>query len=160
MAGFGFNTKDYANSESTYAPLPAGEYKMRIDGSEMKISSSSGNEYLSFEFTVAEGQFMGRKLWSNFNIFHPKENVQQIAREQLAALCDACGSPGANDSSELHGRVVQCKVKLDENSDFPNSIKSFRKVGNSQTAQPGPAAPAHSSAASRSSGKPWERAAS
>lgn len=159
MAGFGFNLNDYATATSNFDPLPAGDYKLRIMDSEIK-TSAKGNDYLSISFQVSEGEFSNRMIWSNFNIMHPNEDTRRIAREQLTALCAAAGCLGANDSSQLHGRVVIGKVKCDPASDFPNSIKGYKSAGNVQpalkSAPVGQAAAAQSSVASRS--KSWEKA--
>lgn len=166
MAGFGFNTQEYVREQSNFDPIPAGDYKLRITESQMK-TSAKGNDYLSITFAVAEGPFSNRLIWANFNIFHPNNDTQRIAREQIAELCAAAGRPNANDSSQIHGCVVLGKVKCDPSSDFPNSIKGYRKingdVGNAQSrpAQPGQSAVTTppSTTTSRSS-KPWERKAS
>lgn len=169
MAGFGFNTNDYADVQNSFDPVPAGDYQMRIDDSEIKVSQT-GNQYLSVKFVITDAQCTNRVLFSNFNIMHPNIDTQRIAREQITLLCKAAGVPGANDSAQLHGRVVIGKVKCDPTKDFPNSIKGYKSLGNVQPVQSHQAVPAQQSmqtqpsqpsvTATSHSNKPWERKAS
>lgn len=51
---------DEANMEA----LPNAVYPVTVTGVEIK-TSGAGNEYIAWEFTVNDGEFVDRKLWLN-----------------------------------------------------------------------------------------------
>jgi len=52
--------------ESGFEPLPAGNYPVRIS----KVEQRHGKEapYLAWEFTITEGEYQGRKLFTNTSL--------------------------------------------------------------------------------------------
>lgn len=100
-----------ANTETpTYGPLPAGWYDAKINGFVMK-TSQSGNQYLNMEYQTDKG-----RVWDILNIKHSKDQVRQIAMEQLARVCLAAGFRSIKDPEnpeELIGSSVRILVEVD-----------------------------------------------
>lgn len=52
-----------------YEPIPAGRYNARITDGEVKEAGPNaknpGAEYIHFEFTLTDGEYEGRKVWTN-----------------------------------------------------------------------------------------------
>lgn len=106
-------------------PIPAGEYVVIIAESEVK-TAKSGNNYLSMKFQVADGPHSGRVFFSNFNLWHEKEEVRKISEGQLSGICRALNRSGAQDSAELHDQpfYVRVSVKPDANGEMRNNLSS------------------------------------
>jgi hypothetical protein len=127
-----------------YGPLPAGWYDATINGFVMK-TSQTGNEYLNVEYQTDKG-----RVWDIMNIKHSKDQVKQIAMEQLARLCLAAGFrsiKNPENPEELVGQKVRVLVDVDGSY---NRVKAFEKVGEKVTPEqklygqaPAPAAPAN-----------------
>ena len=58
---------DFSETESQ-ASLPEGDFLFEVEDVEQKTSESSGNDYLSLTFKVAEGEFKGKKVWHNCSL--------------------------------------------------------------------------------------------
>lgn len=54
---------NFAEIESSFEPLPEGEYEVIIDRVEVRESKSSDNDYLNWEMTVQDDEYEDRKLW-------------------------------------------------------------------------------------------------
>lgn len=145
-------------TQNTYTPYPAGEYLMQVVSSERKTNKAGTGEYLEFQMDILDGEYMGRKYFERLNLWHPSENVRDIAMRQLKGLAMATGHATLKDSSDTHFvpfTAILRVSKRKDNGELQNNI-SFRSLG--ETA-PRPAV--HQSptpAASAASGvKPWER---
>jgi len=55
--------------------LPAGKYHLKITDMEIKFTSAqaknAGKPYINFEFTIQDGQYSGKKDWTNAMCFEP-----------------------------------------------------------------------------------------
>lgn len=60
MGGLKIN---FAEIESSFEPLPEGEYEVIIDRVEVRESNSSDNDYLNWELVVQDEEFEDRRLW-------------------------------------------------------------------------------------------------
>lgn len=111
---------DYANTNDSYEPLPAGWYAATVEEESDQISQA-GNEMLKLNFSLDTG----RRVNSWYNTGHPKENVQEIAFKELTRLADACGLAGLDNTSELVGR--KCEIKLVPDGSF-NKVTGYRAL--------------------------------
>jgi len=149
MADLSFLGNDFdatTEKEISFSPIPAGEYKVIAEGSEMK-QSAAGAEYLSIKFSILDGQYKGRKIFTNYNLRHPKANVAEMARAEFAALCRACNNPRPADSAALHNVPIMVKVgvaKRKDTGDLQNTIKGYSRLGGGQQSVAKSAAPASS----------------
>jgi hypothetical protein len=61
MGGMKIN---FAEVESSFEPLPEGEYEVIIEKVEVRESKSSEHNYLNWEFNVQDDDYEDRKLWN------------------------------------------------------------------------------------------------
>lgn len=82
--------------------LPKGDYVAWIVDSEMK-ETSTGGEMLKLEFDILEGEYKGRKLWTNLNLVNKNPVSVKIAQGELSSICRAVNVMEEIDESEpLH----------------------------------------------------------
>lgn len=60
MSGIKIN---FAEVESSFEPLPEGQYDVTIDRVEVRESNSSDHNYLNWQFVVQDDDYEGRNLW-------------------------------------------------------------------------------------------------
>lgn len=110
LPGGSFRTEDAP--ESSFEPLPAGEYTVLVKDTEVK-ETSTGGEMLKITLEVQEPEeYAGRYIWDNLNLVNASEKAVEIAQRQLASICKACGIEEIEDSQELHGIPMLAKVKV------------------------------------------------
>mgnify|MGYP000426721217 CR=1 FL=1 len=110
--------------EKSFGPMPAGWYQATLSNFIMK-TSKTGQEYLNVEFQTEKG-----KVWYNLNILHSKEQVRNIAAEQLARLCMAAGFrsiKNPENPEELLGAKVKILVEVDGNYNRVKTVEAIDK---------------------------------
>lgn len=122
-----------AVEDDDFSPLTAGSYICRVTGSEYKDTKAGTGTYFKLELTVIGGEFNSRKLWTNINWTNPNQTAVDIGKKMMKQLCIAVGKPnGIEDTQELHGIPVSCKVAIkgDDTSPFgpQNIVKKFSKA--------------------------------
>lgn len=129
--------------QESFDPIPAGEYNVLIEDSEMKPTKSGNGEYLQITFSVLDGQYNGRKIWDRLNLLNPNQTAVDIANRTLSAICHATGVMNLTDSVQLHGKTLRVKVAVSqrEGYDPSNEIKAYKAIG-----QGSATAPAHAPA--------------
>ena len=123
----GFNAHEVEPTAS-YEPLPAGKYLAIITDSEMKQTRSGKGTYLQLTFTIAEGEYKNRIVWSRLNLSNSNGTAVKMARSDLSAICYAVGVMQPRDSVELHNIPLVIVVKLKKRSDtgdLTNEIKGY-----------------------------------
>lgn len=94
-------------------PVPSGWYTVMITASEQVENSKKTGQILELEMTIAlPEQFKGRKVFDRLNIINQSAQAQEIAFATLSAICHATGVIQLQDSSQLHNRPFQAKVRL------------------------------------------------
>lgn len=126
MADLGENFKSSDNRGEPMTPVPAGVYECVISDTEIR-DTANGGKMLKITYTILTGEAKGRKIWQNLNLRNKNEQAVRIAREHLAAVCDAAGVPEVRDTTKLHMRRVQVVVKVDQNDEY-GAQNSVRKV--------------------------------
>jgi len=114
-----------------FDPVPAGWYKAVMDESEMKPTKAGDGAYLNCRFTIIDGPYMGRKLFTRLNLRNANAVAQEIGFKQLSAIAHAVGVLQVADSSQLHGIPLQLKVKLrkgDGEYEDNNEVTSYKNV--------------------------------
>lgn len=111
MAQLNFDAKTVAPS-AAFDVLPAGWYNVRMTASEMKPTKDGSGSYLSLTLTVEDGQFKGRKIFDRLNLNNKNAMAVKIAYEALSAICHATGVIQLQDSTQLHGLLMACKLKV------------------------------------------------
>ncbi|UYM14281.1 DUF669 domain-containing protein [Endozoicomonas euniceicola] len=129
MAGLGFTANEY-NPAQGFEPLPNGEYIAMISEAELKNTKAGTGQYIKFVWTVMDGEYSGRKVWSNHNIVNPNQTAQKIGREEISAIAHAIGRPDVNDTDHMIN--IPCKVsvviKQETGRDPSNVIKKWEAI--------------------------------
>ena len=128
----GFNVMDYApgNASETeskeYTLALPGKYKVEIIDSSEEISAA-GNRYLKLKLSIMEGTHKGTWIWDNLNLYHPKEDVQGLARQILGTISKSCGIIGPKDTSELHYKPLFALLDVEPEGEYPakNVVKKY-----------------------------------
>ena len=153
MATLNFDARE-VEPATAFEAIPAGRYQVVITDSDMRQTRAGNGHYLWLEFEVTQGDYAGRKLWSNLNLDNPNPEAVRIANAELSAICRAVNVLTPKDSVELHNLpltvVVRCKK--DQNDTIVNDIRGYEAREN--PAQSG-SVPAAQNAAN--SVPPWSR---
>ena len=129
MAGLGFTANEY-NPAQGFEPLPNGDYIAMISEAELKNTKAGTGQYIKFVWTVMDGEYSGRKIWSNHNIVNPNQTAQKIGREEISAIAHAIGRPDVNDTD--HMLNIPCSltvsIKQETGRDPSNVIKKWEAI--------------------------------
>ncbi len=115
MASLGsrFDATAVDTTQREYENLPAGDYKLEVEKSDVGATSTGEGMILKLTYNVIEPlEYAGRKIFGNMNLENKNEQAQKIGQEQLASLCRAVGVDGIEDSEELHYKTFVAKVGL------------------------------------------------
>lgn len=145
MAILNFNASQIEPMEAMEA-IPAGWYNAMVDESEMKPTKDGQGSYLQLRFTILDGQYVKRKVFTRLNINNKNAAAQEIAYRQLSAIAHAIGELQVQDSQQLHGKPLKIKVTFrpaDGDYDASNDINGFKSINEtSQASAPQAASPA------------------
>lgn len=161
MATLNFNAQAVQPAQNNFAPIPAGVYPAQIIDSELRELRSGNGQALSLQFEILGDKFAGRKVFANLNIYHTNPDAQRIAQEQLSAICHSVGVMHLQDSSQLHNKPLNIRVKIRKQEGYEdrNEISGYEALPHG--AAPMASASVNQYAAATGSGaprKPWERA--
>lgn len=123
-----FNAKDNEKMGG-FEPIPEAWYLLEITKSEMKKTNAGTGSYLTCQLRVLEGEYKGRYIFNLMNLDNPNPTAVEIAQKELASICEACGLDEIEDSTELHGIPMACRVVIKEGSGgYPpkNEIKAYK----------------------------------
>jgi len=115
MASLGqkFDATQHNTDQRDYEELPNGIYKMEIEASEVKETSTGSGTILKATMVVIEPEDLkGRKLFTNYNLENKNAQAQEIGQKQFASLCRAIGISEVDDSEQLHFESFTVKVGL------------------------------------------------
>lgn len=139
-------------------PVPAGDYTLIVDSSERVSTKAGDGELLKTSLTIVDGEYKGRKIFFNFNLWNKNQTAKEIAWRQFSGLCRACGKyQPVGDSAALHDIPFRAKVKIRPAKgeyEAQNDIAEFYEKGTSGTNAPVAQQVATSKPATTSSGKP------
>ncbi len=134
---------------STVAPavpleaFPAGDYNVAITDGEVKPTADGTGQRFAFELTVLEGEFKGRKVWDGLNIKNKSAQAQEIAHQQLSAICHATGVIKITNVGELLNKAFIAKIGFegqrvdgDKTYDARNTFKGAKPAGGAVAGAP------------------------
>ena len=141
MAQICFNAGDYDPTDE-FAPIPAGEYVVMITEGNVDYTSKGG-QMVKLTYTVMDGEFQGRKLWSQHNIVNRSPKAEEIGRKEISRIAHAIGQPKLNDTDELVNKVMRVSViiKQDPGYNPRNEIKKWESQGQAMATPQRQAAP-------------------
>ncbi len=70
----GFDANQVEPSQE-FDNLPAGKYVAEITDSDMRSTSRGDGQFLWLEFTVLDGAYASRKIWTQLNLINPSAQV-------------------------------------------------------------------------------------
>ena len=117
--------------------LPAGEYKVQIVDTYIKIPKSGEGEMLTLSYeVVGDPQFDGRKVYDNIMLKHSNADAERIGKQKLNTICVLTGVKRLKDSPQLHGKTLSLLVTVKEyNGEKQNQIKKYLPFSSAPTAQ-------------------------
>jgi hypothetical protein len=162
-----FNTDSVEKRENSYELLPAGWYTAQVTESEIVPLKSGNGQALKLTIEVLQDGYRGRKVWARLNVRHTNQQAESIAQQQLRELCESIGLARFRDTSELHNKPMQIKVKIrkDETGQYEdqNEVSGFKPAAGGAApmaaAAPRPSAPAASAPAAGAAVPPWQKRA-
>ena len=117
--------------------IPVNWYNVTITESEFKETGKKTGSFMALTFTIIEGDFKGRKVFTNLNLVNPNAQAVEIAEQNLSAICHATGVIQLSDSSQLHNIPFEIKVGMAKpTAEYPepsNEVKGFRRAGGAKT---------------------------
>jgi len=141
-------------------PVPPGDYLLMLDASEKKETKDKNGFLLNCVFVVADGQFKGRKIFFNFNLWNKSQQACEIAWRQFGDLLRATGfgNKPVRDSVEVHNIPFKATVSVEQSTGFSakNDIKKFH-AKDGVAAPTATAAPAGAPAAATPGKMPWQQ---
>ena len=151
--------------ETSFEPVPAGEYPVIIEDSDYIDNKNGTGKILKLTYNVIDGPLKGRKLFENLNLENASSTAEQIARKALNSICVAVGVAHIQDSIQLHGIPfkIDVRVKDDPTYGIQNQIrKHIALSGGAAAPSTQASAPSPSPAATKGGGKPakkfaWEK---
>lgn len=138
MAQLQFDSSTVAPSQA-FEPIPNGWYKVQIVESEIVPTKAGTGTILKIQQKVLEGEYVNRIIFCNLNIKNPNPIAQQIAMENLSAICHAVNTINVQDTQELHGKPYEVKVTVrpaQNGYDASNESKGFRALDHAVAVQP------------------------
>jgi hypothetical protein len=155
-----FDSKQHDDFDGAFDPVPADNYVMHITNSSIEATKKKDGKFIKLEFTILEGEYKGRKIWTNLNIVNPNPVAMEIAKKELATLCRATGKLNIADTQELHGIPFQGRVKVKPaKDDWPagNEMVSYKRIEGAGSAGIGsPSGAGDSAKKSKKGGVPWD----
>lgn len=167
MTAFSFNAADVAPQES-FSPLPAGVYLAHAVESAV-APTRTGGQMIKMTFQVLQGQYANRKVFANINVRNSNPDAERIGQSQLSALCHATGVLQLQDTSQLHNKPVNIRVRIrkDDTGQYgdKNEVSGFEAAsaaGVPASAAPAarfPAAPPAANQPAQPASPPWAKRA-
>jgi hypothetical protein len=163
LQGFDFNPDAVADRPAKVL-LPVGDYIVEITDSDFKATKNGLGKYISFEFTVIDGEYVGRKFFENLNVMNNNEKTVEIANRALKDLLRATNTLGKpfTNTTMLHNIPLKVRATMGKRSDNGEDENRFRFSAVNEVASSDPPAPAAKTQAPATGGnapkkKPWEK---
>jgi hypothetical protein len=126
-----FDITDLPQSETSFDPLPAGWYYVRITKADLTPTKDGQGQYIKVRYDVAGGDRAGRVVFGNLNIKNASQKAEEVGRQQLGELMRAVGLSRVTDTDQLVGAELQIKVAIrpaEGKYDAQNEVKGFKSV--------------------------------
>jgi hypothetical protein len=162
MTELNFNSNDVEPATGRFELLPIDDFLAVITESAMADNKKTKGKHLSLTWTIVEGEYKDRKVFSNLNLVNDNPDTVSIAQKNLSAICRATGVLHLKDSTELHDKPVVISVGIRKGSngyEDSNVIKKFSRTDGKELADVTDATPAAKNVpvGAAKKAKPWER---
>jgi hypothetical protein len=116
-----FDPNAHEPSGSQKVPVPAGNYLVAVDKTEIKDNKEkdgrSTGKHLSITYKIVDGEFANNTLTGRYNLVNDSPDAVKIAHEELSAVCHVIGYLQpinlANSAAELIGGRLRVDVTND-----------------------------------------------
>ena len=156
MPSLSFDATSYTPQQRDYGVIAPGKYPAVINATDIKATKSGTGQYLEIEFQIIDGDYAGRRIWERLNINNENKKAEDIARERLAALCQALDIATLTDSDQLIDGQVVLGLEIDRKEPDRNRVSGFWALDGAPVAAPAPK-PAAAPAAPAAGRKPWQK---
>lgn len=160
MSDFGTTVDtDAVEDDSSFEPMPKGDYDIIIDKAEVKDTNDGSGKYMALQLKVEGPTQAGRVLFDMIAISttsneEGKKKWVSIGHQKLKGLCGATGISKPNDSQVFVGKRSRVSVTVRPargDYDASNDVKRYAASGASIPAGAGATSkPAENSA-------PWAK---
>jgi hypothetical protein len=162
MTELNFDANSIEPATGRFELLPVDDYLAVISESAMADNKKTQGKHLSLTWTVIEGDYKDRKVFSNLNLDNENAQTVEIAQRELSAICRATGVLHPKDSSELHDKPVVISVGIRKGSngyEDSNVIRKFSRVDGKELGDVTDSTPATKTAAAVGGAKkkPWQK---
>ena len=141
MVELNFDVDASAVGDSSFGPIPAGNYDGEIIAADVRVSGA-GHNYLSVQVKI-EGR---GSVWDNLNLWHPSAGAVEIAQRKLNEIGVALALANIGDTEQLIARRVLVGVGFQKSDSTRNEIKTYSSptsaASPAQAVLPSAAAPA------------------
>jgi len=109
------------------ALLAPGAYDARIIEADLRPVRSGDGRALQIAFELTVPEHLGRIVWARLHIETRNAHVQQIAQQELAALCQAVGVRSLTDTRELLGKHARITlgIRRRDDGDTSNVVRAY-----------------------------------
>lgn len=115
------------SGDRSYPPLPAGEYVVAIDKTQIRLTHDRKGRYLEVTLRVLFGPYRGRLLWARLSLWHKRPGVAAFAAAQLGALRQAVGLAASDGLQDVrHIPLVVEVSRRGWNGEIVNDVSGFR----------------------------------
>lgn len=109
-----------------YSNVPDGIYRLEISASEVAVKDEGTRDQattVKLTFDIIEPEdYKGRKIFGNYNVEHPKAQVQEIGQRQFSCLLRALEmTESPEDTDDLHFRPFLAKIGMGKDSKEKNA---------------------------------------
>lgn len=111
MALLNFDARQVA-PQTGFDPVPPGWYNVIVDETEMKPTKLNDGAYLKVRYSILDGQFANRKIYTMINLQNKNPQATEIGLKQLSALAHAVGVLMVQQSEQLHNIPLKVKAKI------------------------------------------------
>jgi hypothetical protein len=123
---------DFSGTEvGNFDAIPAGSYVAKVTGGELREAGENakypGSQYINWEFTIQEGEYTGRKQWTNTSL---REGALFGLKELLAATgkFDVDGDLDF-DIEDVIGSDVRISVRVkDYKGEAQNEVRRVKAL--------------------------------
>lgn len=140
---------EYEVSTGGWTALPAGVYRAIITKAEAKETAKGGTR-IAMEFTIAGGDYDGKRHFDGFNVINANPVAEEIAHKAMKNLADSTGLSGdflqTQGTMALLDKFVMIEVgrrkakdeRYGDSNGFENFTKSFSPPASTAAATPPP----------------------
>jgi Protein of unknown function (DUF669) len=125
--------------------IPEGWYKCIVQKSNIKPTKAGDGGLLELILQIIEGQYQGRTLYWNLNLFNPNQQACEIAYRQLSSLCHVIGQFNVQDTNTpdnmapaLHNIPFMAHAVIAQgNQGSINNVKGVRDINGNDPGKQG-----------------------